>query len=503
MRRLFIALLALCASAPASAQLPAADHAAKRKAVMSALTSDGIIVFEGTGTPPREDQSFMQSRDFQALTGIMQPNSALIMWKLGGSTGERIIVPPKPAYAWEGEQIGPVEATSITGMASLPSTAVAALLDSLHAKTTKVYFVGQDVGWPSSVGRSVLAYVGEDAVIRGGRGGGAGRAMGAGRAGAPGSAAPTPPPPPANDMAAITLAMSQARAKKTDAEIALLKKAAEMSVEGHKAAMRMVYPGVNESEIRGVFEGEIFRRGAERVGYPSIVGAGANSTFLHYSADTMQSKAGDVVVMDAAAIYKGYSADVTRTFPVSGRFSPEQRIIYEAVLAAQSAAAATVKPGSTQAQANAAAAAELWKGLVKAGLADSVGATFMNAGRNGETIATPILSLFYFHGLSHGLGLNVHDPTYTENRAFVRNTIFTIEPGLYVRPMTLDMVPDIPANAAYRAKLARLMPKYSGIGTRIEDDYVVTDTGNTCLSCGAPRTIAEVEAIAGKAPIRR
>jgi Xaa-Pro aminopeptidase len=502
MRRLSFALLALLIAAPAFAQLPAADHAAKRNAVMSAMKSDGIIVFEGTGTPPREDQSFMQSRDFQALTGIMQPNAALIMWKIGGRTGERIIVPPKPAYAWEGEQVGPVEATAITGMPSIAAdarnpAALDALLDSLGAKTAKVYFIGQDVGWPG-LSRVILQTLGEGGVIRGGRGFGGGRAAGSGRGAASANAAAAPAPP-ANDMSAITAAMSSARAKKTDAEIALLRTAAEMSVEGHKAAIRMVYPGVNESEIRGVFEGEIFRRGAERVGYPSIVGAGANSTFLHYSADTMRSKAGDVVVMDAAAIYKGYSADVTRTFPVSGKFSPAQRIIYEAVLAAQTAAAATVKPGSTQAQANAAATSELWKGLVKAGLADSVGATYTaDGGRQASQ-----LSLFYFHGLSHGLGLNVHDPTYTENRGFVRNSIFTIEPGLYVRPMTLDMVPDVPANAAYRAKLAKLMPRYSGIGTRIEDDFVVTDTGNTCLSCGAPRTIAEVEAIAGKAPIRR
>src|SRR5262249_54023014 len=106
------------------------------------------------------------------------------------------------------------------------------------------------------------------------------------------------------------------------------------------------------------------------------------------------------------------------------------------------------------------------------------------------------------HGLGHGLGLNVHDPIYTENGAYVKNSIFTIEPGLYVRPMSLDMVPDVPANAAFRARLKKAMPKYSGIGTRIEDDFVVTDNGVTCLSCSAPHSLAEVEAIAGKSPIK-
>ncbi|MEO7455892.1 MAG: aminopeptidase P family protein [Gemmatimonadaceae bacterium] len=480
-------ILVSALAVPATAQLPAADHAAKRAVVMEALTADGIIIVEGSGTPPREDQTFMQSRDFQALTGIMQPGSALVLWKKGGVTGQRIVVPPKPAYAWEGEQIGPVEAEKMTGIPSLPSTALPALLDSLGAKSSKVYLLAQDAGWPG-LSRALTMSLGDSGIIKrnpfAGRGGGRGGAQ--------------PAPAPTDDYMGILRAMTQARAKKTDAEVAILKRAAEISAEGHKAAMRMAYAGVNESEIRGVFEGTIFRLGAERIGYPSIVGTGANATFLHYSADTMRSKAGDVVVMDAAALVNGYSADVTRTFPVSGKFSPEQRVIYEAVLAAQSAAAATVKPGSSMMVANGAANAELWKGLIKAGLADAVGATYTDAGGR----AIPQLSLFYFHGLGHGIGLSVHDPTYTDNGAFVRNSIFTIEPGLYVRPMSLEMVPDIPANAEYRARLAKALPKYIGIGTRIEDDFVVTETGGQCLSCAAPRTIAEVEAIAGKSPIR-
>lgn len=490
-------LLTIVTVAQLSAQLPAADHAAKRQRVLDALTTDGIIFVEGTGTKPRSDQAYLQSQNFQALTGLIQPSSALVLWKKGTTTGQRIIVPPKPAYSWEGEQIGPEEASRMIGIPGIPTTALAAFLDSLGAKGSKVYLIGQDAGWPG-LSTQLTRALGDSGVIRGG-GRGGGRAAGGGR-GAAGAAPAVAPATPVNDMRAITTAISQARAQKSDAEIALLKRAAEITVEGHKAAMRMLYPGVNEYEIRGVFEGTIFRLGAERVGYSSIVGTGANATYLHYSADTMQSKAGDVVVMDAAATFRGYSADITRTFPVSGKFSPEQRIIYEAVLAANDAAAATIKPGSTSAQANAAATAELWQGVVKAGLADSVGAVF--ATPDARTPTATQLSLFYFHGLSHGLGLNVHDPVYTENGGYVRNSIFTIEPGLYIRPGTLAMVPDVPANAAYRARLAKAMPKYSGIGTRIEDDYVVTATGSICLTCSAPRTIAEVEAIAGKNPIR-
>lgn len=427
----------------------------------------------------------MQSRNFQALTGIMQPGSALVMWRLRGQTGERLVVPPRPQYSWDGEQIGPEEATRLSGIPAIATDGLPALLDSLGARSTRVYLMEQDAGWPG-VSRSLRAYMPDSAFIRSGGG--------RGRGGQPAAAAENP-----NEFGALQIAMNQARARKSDAEIALIERAAQMSVEGHKAAMRMVYPGVNESEIRGVFEGTVIRLGAERVGYPSIVGAGANATYLHYSADTMQSRPGDLVVMDAAAIYRGYSSDVTRTFPVSGTFSPAQRVIYEAVYAAHEAAASTLRPGSRLQSADSASRLELWKGLIKAGLADSVGATYVDArGRPASQ-----LGLFYFHGLSHGLGLSVHDPTYTEQGAFVKNSIFVLEPGLYVRPMTLDIVADVPANAAYREKLKKALAAYSGIGARLEDNYVITDGGKRCLSCSAPRTIREIESIAGKSPIKR
>src|SRR3954470_19232652 len=144
MRRQCSALFGLLFALPAAAQLPAADHAAKRQVVIDAMPDNSILFVEGSATPPREDQAFMQSRDFQALTGIMQPGSALVMWKRGGATGQRIVVPAKPAYAWEGEQIGPVEASAMMGIPAIPSAALNALLDSIGARSTKVYLLGQD-----------------------------------------------------------------------------------------------------------------------------------------------------------------------------------------------------------------------------------------------------------------------------------------------------------------------------------------------------------------------
>ncbi len=487
----------------ATAQLPMADHAAKRQVVLDAMTHDGIIFVEGTVAPPREDQTFIQSQNFQALTGILQPGSALVMWRKGAATGQRIIVPAKPAYAWEGDQIGPVEATAIMGIPALPSGSLRALLDTLDATHSKVYLLAQDAGWPG-LSTQLKSVVGDSGVIGGGRIG-RGAATNVAIGGARGAGAP-PAAPPENELAAITRAMSQARAKKTDAEIALIRRAAQISTLGHIAAMRYAYPGVSEYELRGQVEGAFLTAGGERLGYPSIVGAGANSTYLHYSADTSMSKPGDVVVIDAATDYKGYSADVTRTFPVNGKFSPAQKIIYSAVLAAQTAAAKLVKPGARMTELNAAADSALWRGLILAGLVDSMGATYVPSGGGGGRGGLAAvgagtqsqLRLFYFHGLSHGIGLNVHDPNYTENGALVVNSVFTIEPGLYVRPSTLDMVADVPANAAFRDRLKKMMPKYSGIGTRIEDDFLVTPTGVDCLSCASPRTIAEVESITGK-----
>ena len=211
MRRLPGFFLVMLAAAEVSAQLPAADHAAKRQRVLDALTADGIIFVEGTGTKPRSDQAYLQSQNFQALTGLIQPGSALVLWKKGTTTGQRVIVPPKPAYAWEGEQIGPEEASRMMGIPAIPSSALAAFLDSLGARTSKVYLIGQDAGWPG-LSTQLTRALGDSGVIRGGGRGGGGRAAGGGR-GAGGAAPAVAPAPPLNDMQAITTAMSRARAR--------------------------------------------------------------------------------------------------------------------------------------------------------------------------------------------------------------------------------------------------------------------------------------------------
>jgi Xaa-Pro aminopeptidase len=202
--------------------------------------------------------------------------------------------------------------------------------------------------------------------------------------------------------------------------------------------------------------------------------------------------AGDVLLIDAAASYGGYAADVTRTFPVDGTFCSEQRAIYEIVLAAQKAAAAQMKPGATWTQLNDAANREIRSGLARLGLIDSPDATYEIT--NGRR---PQAGLFYMHGLGHGVGLAVHDPDVSQTRgSFAPGSVVTIEPGIYVRADAFDHLSDSPANRAMIARLKAAHERYANIGVRIEDVFIIRDDGTLEMaSAAAPREIAEIEAL--------
>jgi Xaa-Pro aminopeptidase len=225
------------------------------------------------------------------------------------------------------------------------------------------------------------------------------------------------------------------------------------------------------------------------------VGSGPNATTLHYNANDRFMEAGDVVVMDIGAAYRGYSADVTRTVPVSGTFTPEQRAIYQIVRDAQAAAERQVRPGAPARAMADSARAVLATGLTRLGLIEAPDATYDCApGRR-----CPQLGLYYMHGLGHGIGLDVHDPDqYYQTGILAPGSVFTIEPGLYVRANLLDILPATPANQALAAKLREVVRRYANVGVRIEDDYLVTERGMEWIS-RAPREIAEIEALM-KAP---
>src|SRR6266513_1962496 len=235
-------------------------------------------------------------------------------------------------------------------------------------------------------------------------------------------------------------------------EIARMRKAVDISAAGHVAAMQAARPGVWEYELEAVLEAAFRRNGADRLGYPSIVGSGPNSTTLHYDVNRPQTRDGDLVVVDAGAEWGQYTADVTRTSPVNGKFTSRQKAIYDLVLATQQAAFDSTRPGTTIAQLN------------------RVARDYMRA-HSGTLCGAETCDAYFIHGLSHWLGMDVHDVG-DYGTPLKPGMILTIEPGIYLAP--------------------------EGLGVRIEDDVLVTATGAEWLSAKAPRTTAEIERLMGR-----
>jgi Xaa-Pro aminopeptidase len=213
---------------------------------------------------------------------------------------------------------------------------------------------------------------------------------------------------------------------------------------------------------------------------------------LHYNRDDRFMKDGEVITMDMAAYYGGYSADITRTVPVNGKFSPAQRDVYAVVLAAQAAAERQIRPGVRFAVLNDSALGVIKAGLARLGLTESEDATY-ECGVPAPGARCPQWRLYYMHGLGHPIGLDVHDVDVYARGTFVEGSVFTIEPGLYVRANTVDVIPDVPANAGLRTRLGAVVPKYANIGVRIEDDYIVTAGGHDRITADVPRDIDAIE----------
>jgi Xaa-Pro aminopeptidase len=258
--------------------------------------------------------------------------------------------------------------------------------------------------------------------------------------------------------------------------------------------MQTAEPRMNEFEIRAMVEYFFLRNGGDGPAYASIVGSGPNSTTLHYNADDRCMNDGEVLLFDVGTYFDGYAADVTRTIPVNGRFTTEQRAIYEIVLAAQKAAESRIRPGATWTELNDAANAEIANGLARLGLIDSPDATY-DCGTAASPRSCRQHRMFYMHGLGHGVGLEVHDPDISTSAGFQPGSAVTIEPGIYVRADAFDWLPDSPANRAMAARLRPALERYVSVGVRIEDVYIFSDNGVERASRGAPREIDDVEAL--------
>lgn len=264
--------------------------------------------------------------------------------------------------------------------------------------------------------------------------------------------------------------LDELRLFKTSDELKLMQRAADISVAAHQVAMRAARPGIHEYELQAEIE-RVFRMHDAVPAYGSIVGAGANACVLHYVANNAQAKDGDLVLVDAGAEYRGYASDITRTFPVSGRFSKEQRALHDLVRAAQSAALAQAGPGVPYEAGHDAAVQALTEGLLQLGLLK---------GKLEKNIADGHYKRFYRHKTGHWIGLDVHDVgDYRidgESRLLEPGMVFTIEPGLYVSP------DDKSVHAKWR-----------GIGIRIEDDVLVTRDGHKVLTDKLARSADEIE----------
>ena len=276
------------------------------------------------------------------------------------------------------------------------------------------------------------------------------------------------------------------RQRKSPYELRLMQHAVDISIEGHQRAQAVASRAKWEYEVEAELDYTYKRRNADNRGYPSIVGCGPNATTLHYQESQGRVQPGDLLLIDAAAEYDHYSADVTRTFPASGKFTPAQAEVYNVVLAAQEAAFRAIKPGARLSDVHRAAAEVIKDGLLRLGLITDRDSLAQNR-------------VWFMHGTSHWLGMNVHDVSARGDDRLDAGMVFTVEPGIYVRPDALDNLPKSPETEKFVAAVRPAFEKYKGIGVRIEDDVVVTADGYRNLSVALPRTIADIEAFIARA----
>jgi Xaa-Pro aminopeptidase len=274
------------------------------------------------------------------------------------------------------------------------------------------------------------------------------------------------------------------RMRKSPSELRLLQHAVDISIEGHQRAQAVAPASKWEYEVEAEIDYTFRRRNADNWGYPNIVGCGPNATTLHYQESQGRVAQNDLILIDSGAEYEHYTADVTRTFPASGRFSPAQSEIYNIVLAAQEASFRAIRPGIPLSDVHNASAEVIKDGLLRLGLITD---------RNSNQFR-----IWFMHGTSHWLGMNVHDVGIPGVK-LAPDMVFTVEPGIYIRTDALDYLPDTPENQKFIAAVRPAFEKYKGIGVRIEDDVVVTSDGHRNLSAALPRTIPEIESFMARA----
>lgn len=428
-----------------------------RRATFAKALGTGVAVIPGARLSLRNrdtEYEFRQSSDFYYLTGFTEPDAVLVMVCADGSPRSILFTLPRDRAieVWTGKRHGIEGAIAQFGFdeAFEIKELDTRLPELLHGHDTLFYSIGGD----EALDRRVLASI-DAARSRNRRGGG------------------ITPESITNPYAIL----HEMRLIKSEDEVATMRRAGAITRLGHIAGMQTTRPGMPEYELEAAIEFQYGKNGAQSVAYPSIVAGGANATILHYSTNREALRGGDLVLVDSGCELDLYASDVTRTWPVNGKFSAEQRAIYDIVLAAQKAGIACVRPGNRYADSHDAAVRVIVDGLVDLGLL---------RGNAEELIESKAYQDFYYHSTGHWIGLDVHDvgryrdvPQKT-HRVLEAGMTLTVEPGLYV-PLDLQCA-----------------ERFKGIGVRIEDDILCSANGPDVLSDNIPKEIAEIEAIVGK-----
>ncbi|HUJ62143.1 MAG TPA: Xaa-Pro aminopeptidase [Kofleriaceae bacterium] len=425
--------------------------AARREAYMAALGPNAVAVVRSLPERLRNGDAyhpFRQISDLYYLTGFVEPEATLVLRP--GASAERVVMFVRPRdpelETWDGRRAGIDGAKQRYGAdAAYPAAELGERLWELLANADELHYaLGLDEDMDRQIARAIVRL--RKTERRGKR-----------------------PPRAVIDPRA---SLHELRLHKRPEELALLRKAADITVDAHLAAMRLGRPGTFEHELEAEINYTFRRRGGSGPGYTTIVGAGENATILHYVENRCAIADGDLVLVDAGCEYDHYTADVTRTWPASGRFSSAQRRVYEIVLDAQRSAIELARPGTTIEQIHDHCVKRLTDGMVALGLLQ---------GAPADRIADQSYRRFYMHGTSHWLGLDVHDagaymPGGT-SRALEPGMVITVEPGLYIA-----------------ADAEGVPGELRGIGVRIEDDVAVTRDAPEVLTARCPKSIEDIEA---------
>jgi Xaa-Pro aminopeptidase len=428
------------------------EFARRRKKLMALMEPNSIAIIPSAREQLRSrdtEHPFRQDSDFYYLSGFTEPDAVLVLAP-GRRHGQFVMFCRErdPAIElWNGYRAGPEGACEkFAADDAFPIGDIDDILPGLIEGRDRVYY---SMGRSAEFDRQIMGWVNR---IRSKEASGA-----------------VPP----GEFTDLNHMVHDLRLVKSAAEQRLLRRAGEITARGHRRAMAFCRPGQYEYQLEAELAHEFASSGARHLAYPCIVGSGANACTLHYVTNDGIMRDGDMVLIDAGCELDYYASDVTRTFPVNGRFNREQRALYDIVLQAQLAAIASIKPGNNWNQPHDASVRVITAGLVELGLLK---------GRVDTLIERAAYRQFYMHRVGHWLGLDVHDVgdyrVGNEWRQLEPGMVMTVEPGIYISPGN--------------SKVAR---KWRGIGIRLEDDVLVTADGCEVLTAGVPKTVEDVEAL--------